>query len=128
MTDDSSPIHDPEKIARAFFACAPAREWAAVEALLEAGVTRTGSEGSVITGRDDYLAYLRGALPERARYSSEVKRIAAAADGSAALVELDERLELDGKVEELHEVMVLGISPGGRIASITAYERAARQQ
>jgi ketosteroid isomerase-like protein len=107
-----------------FLACGRGQDFSGARELLDANVTRTGPDGDVKSGRDEYVAYLESMLGDVQDYRYEVRRCAVAADGLTVLVEIDEALtQADGTALAVSEAMVFDLTPEGRIGRISVYTK-----
>ena len=97
------------------------QDWDVVSECLAAGVRRVGPFGDVYEGRDDYLAFLRRIMPTLAGYRMDVERVLHLGDGTAAVAELSETVELDGRTVRTPESLVFDLDPDGRIRHIAIY-------
>lgn len=124
MSAAPGPAAAADALVRAFLACAPRLDLATAATLLDENVVRTGTDRSVVRGREAYLTYLRAALAGTSGYRADLRRTIAAADGSVVVAEIDEELtEADGTHVAVSEVMVFDLTAGPRIAALTVYER-----
>ena len=96
-------------------------DWTAAEECLAPGVRRVGPFGDVFEGRDAYLDFLRELMPTLAGYSMTVHRVLDCEGGSTVMVELNEKVEMDGKVIDTPECLVFDLDDDGLIAAITIY-------
>jgi limonene-1,2-epoxide hydrolase len=115
---------DAEGAVRAFLACGQRRDFTAAYGLLDERITRTGPDGSVVSGREAYLGYLKEVFLGARSYLCQVRRCLVSADGRTVVVELDETLvRTDGEEMTASEVMVFDLTEQVRIGSLTVYER-----
>ena len=96
-------------------------DWAAAEECVATGVRRTGPFGDVYEGRDAYIAFLRDLMPTLAGYSMTIHRVLESEGGSPVIVELNERVEMDGKTIDTPECLVFDLDDDGLIAAISIY-------
>jgi hypothetical protein len=96
-------------------------DWAVAEECVAPGVRRVGPFGDVYEGRDAYLAFLRDLMPTLAGYSMTIHRTVESEGGSTVVVELNETVEMDGKVIDTPECLVFDLGDDGLIAGITIY-------
>lgn len=97
------------------------QDWAVVSECLAADVRRVGPFGDVYEGREQYLAFLRRTMPTLAGYRMDVERVLHAADDTAAVAELSETVELDGRSVRTPESLVFDLDDDGRIRHIAIY-------
>jgi hypothetical protein len=82
---------------------------------------RVGPYVDLIRGRDEYLAFLRRVVPTlQANYELEPRQIAYV-DDRLAFAELIERLEIDGTLTDIPEVIVFELDGEGRIRRMRLY-------
>jgi ketosteroid isomerase-like protein len=97
------------------------QDWAAVSECLAVDVRRVGPFGDVYEGREQYLAFLRRTMPALAGYSMDVERVLHTGDENAAVAELTETVELDGRPVRTPESLVFDLDDDGRIRHIAIY-------
>lgn len=97
------------------------QDWGTVSGCLTVDVRRVGPFGDVYEGRDDYLAFLRRTMPALAGYRMDVGRVLYLEDGAAAVAELSETVELDGRPVRTPESLVFDLDAEGRIRHIAIY-------
>jgi hypothetical protein len=82
--------------------------------------TRIGPYADVISGRDEYLAFLRRVVPTlKGNYRLLAERVTYA--GSVAVGELVEHLEVDGELRDIPEVIVFDLDGDGRIKKMRLF-------
>ena len=99
-----------------------ARDWDGVAACLSGdGFERVGPYVDVISGRDEYLAFLRRVVPTlTGDYALTSNRIGYV-DDTLAFAELTEHLEIEGTMTEIPEVMVFELDSKGLITHMRLY-------
>lgn len=97
------------------------QDWAAVSECLAAGVRRVGPFGDVYEGHEEYVGFLRRVMPTLAGYRMDVERVLHTAEGTAAVAELSETVELDGRSVRTPESLVFDLDDEGRIRHIAIY-------
>jgi ketosteroid isomerase-like protein len=97
------------------------QDWDTVSECLAPDVRRVGPFGDVYAGRDEYLTFLRGVMPTLAGYGMDVERVLHLADETAAVAELSETVELDGRPVRTPESLVFDLDAEGRISGISIY-------
>jgi ketosteroid isomerase-like protein len=97
------------------------QDWGTVSDCLAADVRRVGPFGDVYEGHDRYLAFLRRTMPTLAGYRMDVERVLSLGDGRAAVAELSETVELDGRAVRTPESLVFDLDDEGRIRHIAIY-------
>ncbi len=108
----------------AFLACGGRQDFSGARELLDADTYRTGPDGEVKSGRDNYVAYLESMLGGVRDYRYQVRRCAVATDGLTVLVEIDEALtQANGTALAVSEAMVFDLTPAGRIGRISVYTK-----
>jgi ketosteroid isomerase-like protein len=107
-----------------FLGCSQSRDWARAESVLHESIVRTGIDGSVTSGRSEYLGFLVGVLDDVRDYRADVARMVASGDGAVVLVQIHEELtEADGTHLEVTEAMVFDVDDDGLITSLTVYAK-----
>ena len=107
-----------ETVAR-YFSCLTAREWSGLATVLSEGVVRVGPYGDRLSGREAYLAFLRGSVP--AEYGNDVARVIGAPDGSAAFATVTEHLRYGDREFHLDEAYSFELDEEGRICRVAIY-------
>lgn len=102
-----------------FFSCLTAREWNRLGTVLSEGVLRIGPFGDRLSGRDDYLDFLRGTVPSD--YRNDVARIIGAPDGSSAFAKVTEHLRYGDQELHLDEAYSFDIDEDGLICRVEIY-------
>ena len=97
------------------------QDWDAVSECVAADVRRVGPFGDVYEGREEYVAFLRGIMPALGGYRMDVERVLYTADGTGAVAELSETVELDGRPVRTPESLVFDLDAEGRIRHISIY-------
>jgi limonene-1,2-epoxide hydrolase len=96
-------------------------DWTALaDTLSDAGVYRVGPFLDVVEGKDAYVAFLSGLLPTLQNYQLTVDRVSELPSGEA-VVELRERLDVDGVSQEFPEAIFFGFDTHGRINRVRIY-------
>ena len=103
-----------------YFAAMRACDWPALAATLADDVHRTGPYLDEVRGRDAYVEFLAGVIPKLPNYALDVARIRAL-EGGAALVELSESMDRDGRRETYPEALLFEFDAAGRIARVDIY-------
>ena len=98
-----------------------AQDWAAVFECLAPDVRRVGPFGDVYEGREEYLGFLRRIMPTLAGYRMDVERVLHTGGDTAAVAELSETVELDGRPVRTPESLVFDLDGEGRIRHIAIY-------
>lgn len=96
-------------------------DWAVAAECVTTGVRRVGPFGDVFEGRDAYIAFLRDLMPTLAGYSMTIHRVLECEGGSTVMAELNEKVEMDGKVIDTPECLVFDLDDDGLIAGISIY-------
>ena len=95
-------------------------DWQQLAECLAEDVERTGPYLDVVRGRQAYVAFLSGLVPALRGYRLDVSGVRRLADGSA-LVQLRERVEVDGVAIEFPEAILFDFDAGGRIGRVAVY-------
>lgn len=96
-------------------------DWGSAEACLAADVERVGPFGDTYTGRSEYLDFLRKLMPTLQGYEMDLRRVMVSGDGRAAVAELTETVDMDGRTVVTPESLVFDIDPDGLIRAIRIY-------
>lgn len=119
-----SSERSPAEVVMAFLACGERRDFTLARDLLDADITRTGPDGDVKSGREEYLAYLQSVMSDARSYRYSIKRCVASEDGRTVLVEIDESLTpADGPEIKVCEAMVFDLTPAGLIRRLSVYTK-----
>lgn len=102
-----------------YFSSLTAREWAHLGAVLSDMVLRVGPFGDQVSGRGEYLDFLRGTVP--ADYRNDVARIIDAADGSSAFARVTEHLRYGDREFHLEEAYSFDFDEEGLICRVEIY-------
>jgi ketosteroid isomerase-like protein len=113
-------------VVSSFLACAEQRDFARARELVDEHVTRTGPDGDVKQGREEYVSYLENIFATARGYRSRVRRCTASEDGRTVVVEIDESLtEPDGTELIASEAMIFDMTTHGLIGALSVYARRA---
>ena len=92
------------------------------DCLSDEGFERSGPYLDVIGSKTEYVAFLKRVVPTLGpRYELAPVRIAHAEDGTSAFAELIERVEIDGVLTDIPEVIVFDLASDGRIARMNLF-------
>jgi limonene-1,2-epoxide hydrolase len=108
------------EILERYFAALRAHDWNALADTLADDVHRTGPFLDVVRGRSAYVAFLADVVPKLVNYALDVARIRPLSDG-AALVELAESMDRNGRRETHPEALLFEFDAAGRIARVDVY-------
>jgi limonene-1,2-epoxide hydrolase len=96
-------------------------DWAALaDTLSDVGLRRVGPFLDVVEGKDAYVAFLSGLMPTLQNYRLTVDRVSELPSGEA-VVELRERLDVDGVSQEFPEAIFFGFDGRGLISTVRIY-------
>lgn len=93
--------------------------WAALAECLTEDVVRVGPFLDTHSPRGPYVEFLAGLMPTLPGYSMRVDRVLY--NGSVALAQLSETVEVAGKPLETHEALVFDLDESGRIRRIEIF-------
>jgi ketosteroid isomerase-like protein len=96
-------------------------DWASAEACLAEDVERVGPFTDIYTGRSEYLGFLRKLMPTLNGYKMDLRRVMVTADDRAAVAELTETVEMDGRTVVTPESLVFDLDEAGLITGIRIY-------
>lgn len=96
-----------------------AHDWDALAECLAEDVVRVGPFLDTYTPRGPYVEFLAGLMPTLPGYAMRVDRVVY--QGSVALAQLSETVELDGALVETPEALVFDLDDTGRIARIEIF-------
>jgi hypothetical protein len=109
-----------------YFAAMRAHDWEALAATLADDVHRTGPFLDEVRGKRAYVEFLAGVVPKLENYALDVARIRAL-EGGAALVELSESMDREGRRETHPEALLFEFDGDGRIARVDIYIKRPRR-
>jgi hypothetical protein len=90
--------------------------------LSDGGFERIGPYLDVIGSKDEYVSFLKRVVPTLGpRYELTPVRITGGEDGATAFGELIERVEIDGVLTDIPEVIVFDLAPDGRIGRMRLF-------
>jgi hypothetical protein len=100
-----------------------AHDWDRLASCLsDAGFERIGPYLDVISSKDEYIAFLTRVVPTLGpRYELAPVRITHGEEGATAFGELIERVEVDGVLTDIPEVIVFDLAPDGRIGRMRLF-------
>ncbi len=101
------------------------QDWTTFAATITDDVVRIGPFGDVYTGRDDYVQFLSTLMPNLPGYAMDVARVSYLDDGSRAMVELSETVELDGSPLVTPEALLFDLTPEGLVERVEIFTRRA---
>jgi len=104
----------------AYFEALRSHDWDRLAECLAAGVRRTGPYMDVVEGRDAYTKFLAGVLPTLPNYTLTISRVRRL-DPKAAVVELSERLDVNGVSTEFPEVLLFEFDDDERIRTVDVF-------
>ena len=108
------------QILEQYFEALRTQDWQGLAACLADDVHRTGPYLDVIRGKRAYIEFLSEIIPTLRGYDLEVHRIRPL-DGGSALVELSEKLDVDGVRTEFPEALLFDFDSGGFILGVNVY-------
>ena len=109
----------PTETVASYFSYLTARDWSRLATVLSASVVRIGPYGDQLSGREAYLDFLRGTVPED--YRNDVARIVGAPNGSAAFATVTEHLRYGDRELHLDEAYAFDLDEHGRICRVAIY-------
>jgi hypothetical protein len=95
------------------------RDWKRLGELLDADVERIGPFGDRAVGRELYLSFLEGVVPEE--YGNEVLRIIYAPDGRSAFARVREHLKFADKEYHNEETYYFDITDQATISRVEVF-------
>lgn len=108
-----------------YLAAVAGQDWETFAATMTEDVVRIGPFGDVYTGRDVYLEFLSALMPMLAGYSMDVARVTYVDDGSRAVAELSETVEVEGAPLVTPEVLLFDLSSDGLVKRVEIFTRRA---
>jgi limonene-1,2-epoxide hydrolase len=102
-----------------FFEHLSAGDWDALRGDLAPDVRRVGPLGDELNGRDRYVDFLRGSVPDD--YGNEVHLVTYAGDGRAAFARVTEHLRYPDRELHLEEAYVFGVDEAGLVARVEVF-------
>jgi len=108
---------------QSFVECYGARDFDGVaDCLSDEGFERSGPYLDVIGSKAEYVDFLKRVVPTLGpRYELAPVRISGTSDGRTAFAELIERIEIDGVLTDIPEVIVFDLAADGRIARMNLF-------
>jgi ketosteroid isomerase-like protein len=95
-------------------------DWAVVGECVAEDVVRVGPYGDRFEGRDQYLTYISGTMPNLKGYSMDLHRVTYV-DAELAFAELSETVEMDGSPIITPELLVFEFDDQRRIARVEIF-------
>jgi len=118
-SDEGDAATSSARTVERFFSWLTAREWDNLATILSEGVLRVGPFGDRLSGREDYLDFLRGTVPPD--YRNDVARIIGAPDGACAFAKVTEHLRYGERELHLEEAYSFDIDDEGLICRVDIY-------
>jgi len=109
----------PEQVVHHYLDRMVAHDWAAMTECLHPDVVRVGPFGDSYDSRRPYVEYLSALLPTLKNYRLSIERTIVRE--SVVMVQLRETMELDGSMDETHEVLVFETDAAGLITRIDIF-------
>jgi hypothetical protein len=106
-------------VVAAFFERVTAHDWTALAEVLATDVERVGPFGDRVAGRERYLAFLEGTVPDR--YGHDVHGVVPSPDGRRACARVTEHLTYPERELHLEEVLWFDLDGRGRIGRIEVF-------
>jgi hypothetical protein len=100
-----------DEVVDSFFTRLSSRDWVALGEVLTADVERVGPFGDRLTGRERYLDFLAGAVPEA--YGNDVHGVVSSADGRTACARVTEHLVYPDRALDLEETYWFHLNADG---------------
>jgi ketosteroid isomerase-like protein len=114
-----------EGVVERYLAAVAGQDWEAFAATITEDIVRIGPFGDVYTGRDPYIAYLSGLMPNLPGYSMAVARVTYLDDGARAVAVLSETVEVDGAPMVTPEALLFDLTPEGLVKRVEIFTRRA---
>ncbi|HVU71750.1 MAG TPA: nuclear transport factor 2 family protein [Mycobacteriales bacterium] len=104
-----------------YLAAVTGHDWDALGKLVRDDVVRTGPYHDRFEGRDAYVGFLSGLMPNLPGYAMDVSGVTYTDGGRRAFAELAETVEVNGAPLVTPEVLVFDIDADERIARIDIF-------
>ena len=114
-----------EEVVERYLAAVAGQDWETLAASVTDDIVRIGPFGDVYTGRDAYVEFLSALMPTLPGYSMDIARVTYVDDGARAVAELSETVEIDASPLVTPEVLLLDLTPDGRVARVEIFTRLA---
>ena len=114
-----------EGVVERYLAAVAGQDWETFAATIADDIVRIGPFGDVFTGRDAYIDYLSGLMPNLPGYSMAVTRVTYLDDGARAVAELSETVEVDGSPLVTPEALLFDLTPEGLVQRVEIFTRRA---
>ena len=102
-----------------FFARLSARDWVALGEVLATDVERVGPFGDRLAGRERYVGFLAGAVPEV--YGNDVHGVFCSTNGRTACARVTEHLAYPDRALHLEEAYWFHLNADGAIARVEIF-------
>jgi hypothetical protein len=108
-----------DEVVASFFARLSARDWVALGEVLAEDVERVGPFGDRLTGRELYVAFLAGTVPEV--YGNDVHGVVSSPDGRSACARVTEHLAYPERELHLEEAYWFRLDADGAVARVEIF-------
>jgi hypothetical protein len=108
-----------DEVVASFFARLSARDWVSLGDVLAADVERVGPFGDRLDGRERYVAFLAGSVPEG--YGNDVHGVVISPDGRTACARVSEHLAYPDRTLHLEEAYWFHLRADGVVARIEIF-------
>jgi uncharacterized protein (TIGR02246 family) len=114
-----------EGVVERYLAAVAGQDWETFAATMTDDIVRIGPFGDVYSGRDAYIEYLSGLMPNLPGYSMDITRVTYIDNGARAVAELSETVEVDGSPLVTPEALLFDLTPGGLVQRVEIFTRRA---
>ena len=108
-----------------YLAAVAGQDWETFAATMTDDIVRIGPFGDVYSGRDAYIEYLSGLMPNLPGYSMDVAKVTYIDDGARAVAELSETVEVDGSPLVTPEALLFDLTADGLVKRVEIFTRRA---
>jgi hypothetical protein len=108
-----------DELVASFFTCLSTRDWVALGVVLSPDVERVGPFGDRLAGRERYVAFLAGTVPEV--YGNDVHDVMCSADGRIACARVTEHLAFPDRALHLEEAYWFHLNADGAVARVEIF-------
>ena len=112
-------------VVESYLAAVAGQDWETFASTMTEDIVRIGPFGDVYSGRDAYIDYLSGLVPNLPGYSMDVARVTYIDDGARAVAELSETVEVDGSPLITPEALLFDLTPEGLVKRVEIFTRRA---
>ena len=114
-----------EGVVERYLAAVAGQDWETFAATMTDDIVRIGPFGDVYSGRDSYIEYLSGLMPNLPGYSMDITRVTYIDNGARAVAELSETVEVDGSPLVTPEALLFDLTSDALVKRVEIFTRRA---